>query len=319
MPKQKRFRIDNVALESPPGWSAGKVDQPWPNTPQVSADGTRIIVAVTDRDGHWGVGLWNLNEPDRGRLVCWYDRASAVCLLPSQRALLVVFDPLARRDEPVARLVRYSWPDLVVVDEAEAPLYTEAMVVSASERALVSWWSDGNGCTGYEVFALDGPLRQLGSDDPGHPDLSWPGMYCRPVFSPSERLVVCCPGIDFWWVPEDEDDWPATSFEAGGRIRDEAAIPSLGGRTTFATLVVHDLEQDSVTEHALQFDLVPGWVPDDGWDDRWNHGAIGLAFVTEDRVRVVLPDGVAVELTLPLPRDVLLPTPNPILPPGLPS
>jgi hypothetical protein len=77
--------------------------------------------------------------------------------------------------------------------------------------------------------------------------------------------------------------------------------------------VLHDIERDMASVHLLQFDLEAGWVPEDRWTTVGVR-AIGLEFRTDDQVRLVVPDGTTVDLPLPLPSAVILPTPAPALP-----
>jgi hypothetical protein len=163
---------------------------------------------------------------------------------------------------------------MTMTEEVDAHQYTENLVVSPSQRRVVAWLNDGQGANGYEVFALDGSLRRLGVGE----IMTLDPMYSMPVFSPAERLVACSPGTGgTWWTPA-EENWPEGFTE-------EAEIPSHGGVVTFAWLLVHDIERDAVSRHRLQFDLPPGWVPEDVWDSRWQYGAIGLEFLAEDHIR----------------------------------
>jgi hypothetical protein len=227
---------------------------------------------------------------DDGRVLWSNDWADGVALL---------------RDTLVAcvkdRLVRYSWPELAVIDEAAAPELAENLIPSPSGRLLVVHQNDGQGMNGYQVFSLDGPLRRV-SD---HIGLNEEPMYAMPVFSASERFVASAPGNNVFWVPP-YDDWPQEYGE-------EAEIPSNGGLTKFADLLVHDLRADVVTRHELQFDLAAGWVPEDCFDGRWTYGPIDLDFPADDRLRVRLPDGAWVDVSVPLPDKVLLPIPDRVL------
>ena len=206
---------------------------------------------------------------------------------PVSGPALVVSEPDRRR------LVRYRWPSMEVLDElawrpSPCGCAVEGLVVSPSERLLVAWTNTGQGENGYEVYALDGPLRRLSHLDRDAEPCTLRSMYCWPRLSPDERLVVCSPGTNEpWWVPP-EEDWPDDWDHYGS----EWAIPSRGGRTMFATLVVHEIASDVATTHRLLFDLEAGWVPDDPEDPRWVYGAIDLAFTGDDAIRLQLPDGV---------------------------
>jgi hypothetical protein len=113
-------------------------------------------------------------------------------------------------------------------------------------------------------------------------------------------------GEVFWSPPEDA--WPDAYEE-------EWEIPSLGGPATFGSLVLHDLDRDIATVHMLQFELEPGWVPEDPWDSRWRCGPVGIEFRADDAIRLTLPDESVVDLSLPAPPVVPLPTPARGLPP----
>jgi hypothetical protein len=79
--------------------------------------------------------------------------------------------------------------------------------------------------------------------------------------------------------------------------------------TTFGSLVLHDIDRDTASVHLLQLDLEPGWVHEDTCDARWRYGAIGLELRADDQVRLAMPDNIVVDLPLPLPSAVTLPTP----------
>jgi hypothetical protein len=279
------------AFERPPGWFWKGVRSPVePVILRLDPVHGVAAIRVPGPRHRSGVGVWELAG---GRLLWAHDWADNVRLLASG-------DVLACADR---RLARHSWPDMTRLDEVAAHEYAEELVVSPSQRLVVTWLNDGQGANGYEVFALDGGLRRLGVGE----IMTLDPMYCAPAFSPSERLLACSTGADdAWWSPP-EEDWPDDYAE-------EAEIPSPGGVTTFGSLLVHDLDRDTVSRHRLQFDLEPGWVPADVWDSRWRYGAIGLEFLAEDRLRLVLADGTAVPLRLPLPEAVLLPTPGRELP-----
>lgn len=255
-------------------------------------DDLAVVVLEGEKPTQYEVGVWALAD---GRLVWWHEWADEVEFL-ADSVLVLLLDAVDKR------LVRYTWPGLVEVESVPAPQYAEKLVVAPSERRLVVFQNDGQGMNGYSVFDLDGPIRQLGV----HIGLSVDPMYAMPAFSASERVVASAPGTAFFWQPP-EDRWPADYAE-------EAEIPSLGGVTTFAVLILHDLDTDTVTRHDLQFDLEAGWVPDDCWDARWEYGPIGLEFAAEDVLRLQLADGQWVEVGLPAAERVLLPTPNSVLP-----
>lgn len=223
-------------------------------------------------------------------------------LLRSGRTLILGETTMGRADDGgiAHRLIRCSYPDLVVQDELAYGLSQagiDAVVVSPSERLALTHLNSGAGEHGYELFGLDGPIRRLGLGAL----FTLAPMYAPPVFSPAEHLVACSPGAGSWWVPPPAD-WP-------DEFDDEAAIPSRGGPAEFGSIVLHDLAADAITRHSLRFELEPGWVPTDPEDPRWHYGATGIAFLTDDVLRIRLPDDTDVDLPLPLPALIPLPTP----------
>ncbi|SMD18906.1 hypothetical protein [Kibdelosporangium aridum] len=261
---------------------------PYPAEAEVLRRNGNIVAAAPVTNGPRGVGVWDL---DNGKLRFWDAWGDTVRFLES--GMLVVVD---------GKISLLSWPDLATLESVDAPYMAETFVVSPSEKTLVVHQNDGQGMNGYEVFSL-GPLTKQ-SD---HIGLCEDPMYSMPVFSPSERYVACSPGGDYFWVP-DEADWPQDWD------KDEAEIPSTGGQIRFGDLLVHDLATDTVARSRLRFELEPGWVPQDCWDSRWHYGAIDLEFVADEHIKLRLPDGTWVELALPLPDTVVLPTPNRELP-----
>jgi hypothetical protein len=207
------------------------------------------------------------------------------------------------RRGPVLDELRYPTPD--------CGGGIEALVLSPTQRLAAAWFNSGQGENGYDVYRLDGPLGRLTHRQHAVNPMDLEPMYCMPVFSPDERLLACSPGAGYgelaWWAPPHEN-WLT---DIGG---EEVEIPSLGGLTTFGSLVLHDIDRDTASVHLLQFVLEPGWVPEDPWDDRWRYGVIGLEFRADDQVRLVMPDGIVVDLPLPLPSAVTLPTPARALP-----
>jgi hypothetical protein len=269
---------------------------------RTSADGGTIAAQA------WhGVGVWQRAD---GRLGWWRHPAAGHPLRSGETLLVSEYHH--------HRLVRYAWPQMRVLDEVAYPRAAwqhggevEELIMSPSQRLVVGWFTDGQGSSGYQVFSLEGPLRALSHRGPDADPCTLEPMHAGPVVSPQERLVVCAPGSRsggwLWWQPEGEE-WPVDWAE------DDALVPSRGGVATFSELVVHDIARDTATTHLLQVDLEPGWVPDDPWDPRWRYGASGLEFLAEDRLRIRLPDDTPVELRLPLPAAVRLPTPARALP-----
>ena len=319
-----KFSFANAAVpgwfEVPPGSPAAR---PWTRPEELAwGQGTRadrVCVAVGDgavaaqfrRHRAVGylkgaVGVW---EAGSGRLL-WWQQDDAV-LHPSGQQVLVEASPMGRHSAGgvAHRLIRYAWPQMCVLDDLLYGLPeagVDDLVLSPSGRLLLTYLNSGQGPNGYELFDLDGPLRRLGIGE----IFTLPSMYRPPVFSPGEHLVACSPGTreGTFWTP-DEKDRPADDDE-----RDEVEVPSIGGIATFGSLVLHDLAEDVTSTHLLQFDLPPGWVPDDPWDSRWEYGANAVEFPADDLVRLLLPDGRQVQLRLPLPTAVLLPTPARELP-----
>jgi hypothetical protein len=118
-----------------------------------------------------------------------------------------------------------------------------------------------------------------------------------PAFSPDERYLVAVDGPGpGWWGARDEDD-------------EDVILPSDGGTYDLGTVCVHDLTAGGVSEHRLTVELPEGWRPDDpdagggGWRVVW-----GPAFRGERTFRLWLPDLAPLDLTLPLPDVVAVPT-----------
>jgi hypothetical protein len=212
-----RFRFVNPELSGEfelPEWqdlyTGSRAEVAWSRS---SADGGVIVAAV------WrGVGVW---ERGSDRLRWWCDPATGYPLRSGETLLVSEYKN--------HRLVRYAWPQMTVLDEVAYPRSTrydggvEELVVSPSERLVVGWFNDGQGRNGYQVFALDGPLRPLSHREPDANPCTLRPMYAMPVFSPQERLVACAPGARYgvprWWQPAYED-WPA---DCGGQQRQARA------------------------------------------------------------------------------------------------
>ena len=282
------------ALRKPP--NSPIADPDWL---RLSDDGSAVLAAV-----YGGVGLW---DRARGDLAWWHPRAETAWPLDGGQVLLVA--------EYQRRLVRYAWPSMTVLDEVPTVVPTcgggiEALVPSPTHRYAAAWLNSGQGENGYDVYRVDGPLARVTHLQHAANPMNHPPMYCLPVFSPDERVLACAPGVRAevaWWTPP-YSAWP---HDWTG---EEAEIPSLGGPTTFGTLVLHDLERDAESTYPLRFRLGAGWLPADPGDSRWRYGPIGLEFPAEDRIRLTLPDGTPVDLALPLPPTVTLPTPARRLP-----
>ena len=121
--------------------------------------------------------------------------------------------------------------------------------------------------------------------------------------SASQKVVVVgqsdeLAGGGYFWVPEDEenDDWFG-----------DVEIPSIGGRVRFGDLVIHDLADDTVTVRELLVDLPEGWRPAACDDPQWTRGASELRFESAERLRLRLPDGVWVDVTVQGPDSIVLP------------
>src|SRR5438067_496337 len=173
-------------FERPSGWFWTAVPSPVEVT-VLRLDATPGVAAlrVCGPGGRCGVGVWELAS---GRLRWAHDWADNVRILGSGSVLAC-----GNR-----RLGRYSWPDMTIMDEVQAHECAEGLVVSPSERLVVTWLNDGQGANGYEVFALDVPLRRL---DVGE-IMTLDPMYCWPVFSPAERWLACSPGTGGTrWTP----------------------------------------------------------------------------------------------------------------------
>jgi hypothetical protein len=177
------------------------------------------------------------------------------------------------------RLVLLAWPEMTEIASLPAPAGADSLVVSASQKVVVVGQSEG--LAGYQVFGLD-PLRLI-NDAIG---LSLPPMWSSPAISPNDRRIACSPGGGRFWAP------PA------------------GGRGRFGDLLIHDLVSDTVDARELLVDLPEGWLPNDRDDPQWTRGATELRFESDELLRLRLPDGVWVDLGLPLPESIVLPTPG---------
>jgi hypothetical protein len=230
----------------------------------------------------------------------WDERWTDAFQLRSGAEVLITM----REREPVAgiegiayRLQRLTLPRRDIVHECVFGVPragVEELVVSPSERFALAFLNSGDGECGYELFAIDGEIRRLGIGQP----FTLPIMLSPPAFSPDERMVVSATGSGspVWWAAGDEGD----------RGRDRRAS---GGPVTFGFVVVHDLDRNRPTRHKLEFDLPAGWCPADPEDGRWR-APEGVEFVHPTRIEIGLPDGSDVELELPLPDVVVLPTPD---------
>jgi hypothetical protein len=127
---------------------------------------------------------------------------------------------------------------MTVLDEVPTVVPTcgggiEALVPSPTHRYAAAWLNSGQGENGYDVYRVDGPLTRVTHLQHAANPMNHPPMYCLPVFSPDERVLACAPGVRAevaWWTPP-YSAWP---HDWTG---EEAEIPSLGGPTTFGTLV----------------------------------------------------------------------------------
>ena len=235
----------------------------------------------------------------RGQPNWWDERWADACQLRSGAELLVAHQEraaVAGIEGVPYRLQRLSFPGLAVIDDCVFGLAepgVEELVVSPSERTALAFLKSTDGACGYELFSIEKGIRRLGIGQP----FTLQAMLSPPAFSRDERLVVSVTSGErrVWWADEDdEDDWRARSP---------------GGVVTFGFLVVHELDKNRISKHRLEFELPEGWFPDDGEDDRWS-APEGVDFVADDRIEIGLPDGSDVELALPLPEAIRLPTPD---------
>ncbi|MFF4668249.1 hypothetical protein [Streptomyces sp. NPDC001282] len=274
----------------------------WDNVPEsaeltvlrMTLDQSVVAGSLKDKRGRRGVGVW---EVASGRFRWGRDWADAVRFAESS-PMAVAFD-----DD---RIGRYSWPEMTLVDEVGLVGYppAETLALSPSERFAVVWQRH-QGDAGCEVFALDGPIRRVAGGTSGD-------AWSMPAFSPSENLLACSTGSgDPWWTP-DPEEWAEQWDEWLDVYYDECYIPSVGGRVRFGRLIIHDLQTGVGQQHTLEFDLPVGWRPELKNDryDYWVYGASGIEFLTDDRIRLRLPDDSTADLQLPLPDVVLLPTPE---------
>lgn len=215
-----------------------------------------------------------------------YYRATAPFLCQGEQQFVEVVDGRTVR--------RCRWPSQEPLEETDCPIthagcYIEAMAVSPSGDWVVTQRISGQGEWGYDVFRSC-PLAREAS-------VSQEGGYLLdlPRFSADEALLIGGAGEGFlggWWAhPDDDIDEPAR-----------------GGPMSLGFLFVHRLPGHRVTRHELRVQVPKGWLPEDPFAE-W-YGPRDITPVGNG-VRFTTSWGVPMEVLLPLPRIIQLPTPHP--------
>ncbi len=193
-------------------------------------------------------------------------------------------------------LRRCGWHSKAVLDEL-ACLTTgkgcgiEGIDVSPSGAWLVTLRHSGQGEWGYDVVRTC-PLTNVAGtpEERGY-------MLDLPKFSDDETRLVGGFGerwLGGWWAHPDDD----------------CETPARGGVITFGTLFVHHLPSHKVERHELRMNLPQGWVPRKPEAEVW-YAARDITPTASHGVRLVLPGGASFEIDGPLPKVILLPTPDP--------
>jgi hypothetical protein len=227
-----------------------------------TSDDGRVVAVKLGR----GLGVW---ERDTGRLLWSDEYAGTGGFLPDRPELLI-------RSGQTVSLLRF--PEMTTVGKVRLHADTAHRFTSPSSRLLVTVLSDGNGRTGYQVFALLPKPRRLSVVHRPPVGMIWR----QPVFGPEERLIVLTETDTTWWMPDEADD-PAT--------------PATGGPVTIGNLVLHQVDDDTATRHRIRIDLAAGWLPADPQHEDGNAGPY-VSFLDEHRLRLEMSGAEAVELPL---------------------
>jgi hypothetical protein len=189
------------------------------------------------------------------------------------------------------RLARYTWPDLQLAEEIDAGGSDGLAICPTGDRAAVIFIQSPEWF--YSLITLRPAVArsQASYQIDGY-------LMDGPVFSPDGRhvVVVSSPRYLWWTDAEDPEDW---------------LQPSSGGLHEVGWIHVHDLEAERRTTHTLVMDLPAGWTPEAraGDADEWPWTVLwGPEFTSPDTFRVWLPGGNPVDLTLPLPTSVEVPS-----------
>ncbi len=164
----------------------------------------------------------------------------------------------------------------------------EEIAASGSGSWLVTQRNSGQGEWGYDVFRSSPLARVAGiAEEPGY-------MLDLPKFSEDESFLLGAAGQGFlgsWWSKTGDPEEPAH-----------------GGAVSMGFLFLHRFPTHKVTRHELRVVLPKGWLPKDPWDGWYGPREIS---VTGKKIRLVPSWGIPVEIALPLPKIIVLPTPHP--------
>jgi hypothetical protein len=110
-------------------------------------------------------------------------------------------------------------------------------------------------------------------------------------------------------------------FAAGAGGADSLVVSAsqkvvvIGMSDGLAGYQVFGLDPLRLISDAIGLSVAPMWSspavsPNERDDPQWTRGATELQFESDEQLRLRLPDGVWVDLTLPLPETIVLPTPG---------
>jgi hypothetical protein len=189
---------------------------------------------------------------------------------------------------------RCRWPSREVTEETIWPVtgsgcYIEEIAASPSGTWLVTQRISGQGEWGYDVFRSRPLARVAGVvEEKGY-------ILDLPRFAADESFLAGGAGRAYmggWWAhPDDDIDEPAR-----------------GGPVSLGFLFIHRLPSHEVSRHEFRVELPAGWLPDDPWAVWYGPRQIEP---TPDGVRLVPSWGVPVEVRMPFPSIIQLPTPHP--------
>lgn len=197
------------------------------------------------------------------------------------------------------RLLRYSWPGRELQEELlfSVPSGGADMLVVSPAGGLAAAVAIQGPEWYYEVLGRRPSLSQLGV---GHRIDDY--LVDGPVFSPDERYIVTVGSPRFvWWAWPEDEGWDEEDWQ----------VPSEGGRYEFGWVHVHDLAAGRKTKHPLAVELPAGWQPEprEGEPDGWSWMVVwGPEFTGDRSFRLSLPGGTPLDLRLPLPDTVEVPS-----------
>jgi hypothetical protein len=214
----------------------------------------------------------------RGADMAWSSRNSATLF-----SLEATFGGYSQQLGVRHALKRLETGTFRVLQEMEVCVPTggvEYLVPAHRSDQWMAMWLEQNewGYVQVDVEAMiQGPIQK-----------SWETLInCPPAFSPDDRFIISCPLWRSGWWTDDTDDidfWES---------------PSPGGWHQVGSILVHDIQLDSVSEHKVLVDLPKGWMPErpeaDEWDWFW-----GPEFVSRNEFKIWLPDDSIEILRLPL-------------------